>query len=137
MLRINVWLSFNGLQEGAFSGASFPYVALYPSKGKKDVYRSITDVYDETKRLYQTLVSQGYELGTNLYQYTFNFVDHALLVSRSIQNRIKEYQFCKQFNCSPYPSLKETPAIIIEQFSVIEEEFNSCVKKKQEENNNA
>ena len=95
------------------------------------------EVYDEITGIYEMLESEGHELGANLYQYTFNFVDHALLVDTNMQNRIKEYQFCKQFNCSPYPSLQETPAKIIEQFSVIEEEFNFCVAKKQQEKKDA
>ena len=132
-----MWISFNGLQEGAYKGVSFPYVALYPGKGRKAVYCGIKDVYDEITRLYEMLETKKLEMGSNLYQYTFNFVDHALLVDNSMQNRIREYQFCKQFSCPPYPSLQETPANIIEQFSVIEEEFNSCIAKKQQEKKDA
>ena len=136
-MRINVWISFNGLQESAFKDISFPYVAQCPSNRRKSEFRGITDVYDEIIRLYDEAESKGFNVGEAIYTQSFFFTDHALLVDNSMQNRIREYQFCKQFSCPPYPSLQETPAKLIDQFSVIEEEFNSCVKKKQEENKNA
>ena len=136
-MRINVWISYNGLQRGAYSGFLFPYIASYPSKGRKAEYGSILEVHDEITRLYEMLESKKLELGANLYEYSFHFVDHALLVDSKMQNRIKEYQFCKQFSCPPYPSLNETPANIIEEFSVIEQEINACVNKEQQEKKNA
>ena len=121
------------MQGGAFEGVEFPYVALCPSTRKKAEFGSIKDVYDEIIRLYEEADTQGFNVGESIYIQSFYFADHALLVDQQMQNRIKEYQFCKQFNCPPYPSLKETPHILIEQFSSIEEEFNLCVKNKQEE----
>jgi hypothetical protein len=136
-LRINIWISFKGLQKGAFTGVSFPYVALCPSTRKKSLFVGITDVYDEIIRLYEEAEQKGFNVGEAIYTQSFFFTDHALLVDNTIQNRIREYQFCKQFSCPPYPSLQETPVKIIEQFSVIEEEFNFCVAKKHQENKNA
>ena len=136
-MRINVWISFNGFKEGAYTGFSFPYVATCPSKGRSAEYGNIMDVYNEITNLYDKASARKINLGESLYQYTFHFVDHALLLDNNMQNRIKEYQFCKQFSCPPYPSLQETPAKIIEQFSVIEEEFNFCVAKKQQEKKDA
>tara|TARA_Y100000310_G_C20355486_1_gene656438 strand:- start:145 stop:522 length:378 start_codon:yes stop_codon:yes gene_type:complete len=125
------------LQKGAFTGVSFPYVALCPSNRNKSEFKGISDVYDEIIRLYDEAETKGFNVGEALYTQTFFFADHALLVDNTIQNRIREYQFCKQFSCPPYPSLQETPASTVEQFSVIEEEFNFCVEKKQQENKNA
>ena len=125
------------MQKGAFTGVSFPYVALCPSNRKKSEFKGISDVYDEIIRLYDEAETKGFNVGEALYTQTFFFADHALLVDNTIQNRIREYQFCKQFSCPPYPSLQETPASTVEQFSVIEEEFNFCVEKKQQENKNA
>ena len=65
------------------------------------------------------------------------FVDPLLLVSDSIQDRIKEYNYCKQFNCPPYVSLDKTPPKILDDFLIIEQEYNQCMIKKQRENNNA
>ena len=95
------------------------------------------DVYDEIIRLYEEAKTEGFNVGKAIYDQSFYFVDHALLVDSTIQNRIREYQFCKQFSCPPYPSLQETPAKVIEQFSVIEEEFNFRVAKKQQEKKDA
>ena len=126
------------MQKGAYSGVSFPYVALCPSNRKKAEFGSILDVYDEIIRLYEEAETKGFNaVGEAIYTQSFFFTDHALLVDNTIQNRIREYQFCKQFSCPPYPSLQETPAKIIEQFSVIEEEFNFCVAKKQQEKKDA
>ena len=54
-----------------------------------------------------------------------------------MQNRIKEYQFCKTFNCPPYPSLADTPAILVDDFFIIEEEFKNAQVRNREEKKNA
>ena len=46
------------------------------------------------------------------------------LIDKKIQTRIKEYNFCKSFSCPPYPSLKETPAKVIDDFLEIESIMN-------------
>ena len=125
------------MQRNAYSGVSFPYVALCPSNHKKSEFNSITDVYDEIIRLYDEAEDKGFNVGESLYTQSFFFVDHELLLDSNMQNRIKEFQFCKTFSCPPYPSLQETPADIIDDFFIIEEEYNYCVKKKQEEKKDA
>ena len=125
------------MQDNGFKGIEFPYVAKCPSNGRRSEFGGITDVYDELIRIYEEADKKGFNVGESVYSLSFHFVDHALLLDSQMQNRIKEYQFCKQFSCPPYPSLKETPANIIEQFSVIEQEYNSCAQKKQEEKKNA
>ena len=65
------------------------------------------------------------------------FVDTSLLVKDVMQDRIKEYSFCKQFNCPPFSSLDKTPPKIFDDFLIIEQEYNQCMIKKQKENNNA
>ena len=76
-------------------------------------------------------------MGYAIYKQSFFFTDHDLLVDSNMQNRIKEYQFCKTFSCPPYPTINETPAEIVDDFFIIEEEFNNCVKKQQEEKKDA
>ena len=137
LLRINVWISFNGLQEGAFTGVPFPYVALCPSTRRKSEFGSILDVYDEIIRLYEEAESKGYKVGEAIYTQSFFFADHELLTDSNMQNRIKEFQFCKTFSCPPYPNLQETPADIIDDFFIIEEEYNHCIKKQQQEKQDA
>ena len=125
------------MQGGAFEGVEFPYVALCPSTRKKAEFGSIKDVYDEIIRLYEEADTQGFNVGESIYIQSFYFADHALLVDSNMQNRIKEFQFCKTFSCPPYPSLQETPASIIDDFFIIEEEYNQCVKKQQKEKKDA
>ena len=137
LLRINVWISFKGLQKGAYSGISFPYVALCPSTRKKAEFGSILDVYDEIIRLYEEADTKGFNVGEAIYTQSFFFADHELLLDSNMQNRIKEFQFCKTFSCPPYPNLQETPADIIDDFFIIEEELNHCMKKQQEEQKDA
>ena len=134
LLRITAWISFNGLQKSQFADVDFPYIAKCPSNGQTAEFNSITDVYDEIIRLYAEANSKGFNVGECLYTSSFYFSDHVLLVDTFMQNRIKEFQFCKTFSCPPYPSLQETPANMIDDFFVIEEEYKHCVKKKQEEN---
>jgi len=137
LLRINVWISFKGLQKGAYSGISFPYVALCPSTRKKAEFGSILDIYEEIIRLYEEADTKGFNVGEAIYTQSFFFADHELLLDSSMQDRIKEYQFCKQFSCPPYPSLQETPPNIIDDFTIIEQEINHCMNKKQQEKANA
>ena len=137
LLRINVHISFNGLQNSAFKGRSFPYVALCPSKRKKSEFRDISDVYDECIRLYEEAEKKGFNVGEAIYTQSFFFTDHELLIDSKMQNRIKEYRFCKSLSCPPYPSLSETPAEIVDDFFIIEEELNNCVKIKQKGDLNA
>ena len=125
------------MQKGAYSGISFPYVALCPSTRKKAEFGSILDVYDEIIRLYDEADSKGFNVGEAIYTQSFFFADHELLLDSTMQDRIKEYQFCKQFSCPPYPSLQETPPNIIDDFTIIEQEINHCMNKKQQEKQNA
>ena len=125
------------MQQGAFSGVSFPYVALCPSTRKKAEFGSILDIYDEIIRLYEEADTKGFNVGEAIYTQSFFFADHELLLDSTMQDRIKEYQFCKQFSCPPYPSLQETPPNIIDDFTIIEQEVNHCMNKKQQEKQNA
>ena len=95
------------------------------------------DVYDEIIKLYEEAVEKRFNVGESVYMQSFYFSDHDLLIDSNMQNRIKEYQFCKTFSCPPYPSLKETPADIIDDFFIIEEEYNHCIAKQQQEKKDA
>ena len=137
MLRINVWISFKGLQKGRFTETSFPYVAQCPSDRKKFEFRSITDVYDEIIRLSDEAEQKGFNVGEAIYEQIFFFADHGLLIDNIYQDRIKEFIFCNKFSCPPYPSLKETPSNIVDEFLIIEQEYNCCIEKQQREKANA
>ena len=125
------------MQKGAFAGVSFPYVALCPSNRKKSLFVGITDVYDEIIRLYEEADTKGFNVGEAIYTQSFFFADHELLLDSNMQNRIKEFKFCKTFSCPPYPNLQETPANIIDDFFIIEEEINYCINKQQQEKQDA
>ena len=109
------------MRDSAFKGITFPYVALWPSTRKTAEFRSISDVYDEIIRLADEAEQKGFAVGDATYQQIFYFADHSLLINEDYQDRIKEYTFCKKFSCPPYPSLQETPPIIIDDFLIIEE----------------
>ena len=81
-------------------------------------------MYDEIIRLYDEAEDKGFNVGEAIYTQSFYFADHGLLIDEDCQNRITEYKFCKQFNCPPYPSLKETPAKVIDDFLEIESIMN-------------
>ena len=76
-------------------------------------------------------------MGEAIYTQSFFFADQKLLTNSFMQNRIKEFQFCKTFSCPPYPSLQETPANIMDDFFIIEEEYNLCIAKQQQEKKDA
>ena len=97
----------------------------------------MTDVYDEIIRLSNEAEQKGFNVGEAIYTQSFFFADHSLLLDEDCQSRITEYNFCKQFSCPPYPSLKDTPPNIIDDFLIIEQEYNYCVAKQQREKSNA
>ena len=94
-------------------------------------------MYDEIIRLYDDAEDKGFNVGEAIYTQSFFFADHGLLIDEKCQNRIKEYNFCKQFNCPPYPSLKETPPNIVDDFLIIGQEYNHCISKSHKEKSNA
>lgn len=125
------------MQKGAYTGVSFPYVALCPSSRKKAEFGDISDVYDEIIRLADEAEQKGFKVGEAIYQQSFFFADHEKFLDSGMQNRIKEFQFCKTFSCPPYPSLQETPSNIIDDFFIIEHEVKNCLNKQIEEKKDA
>lgn len=99
-------------------------------------FRSIEDVYEEllvcNKELEDKKITNVSE---TLYIEHFMFANTNELLDRKTQNRIKEYTFCKAFNCPPYPSLKQTPAEVVDDFLEIELNMNR-IKKESHGNNN-
>ena len=83
-------------------------------------------IYDSAKR-------KDLGIGQSLYSSCAFFVDYTMLVDSKMQDRIKEYNYCKTFSCSPYPSMMETPANVIDDFMIIEQEVNQCIQSKQKE----
>ena len=71
-----------------------------------------------------------------LYIEHFMFSNTNELLDRKIQTRIKEYNFCKNFSCPPYPSLKETPAKVIDEFLEIEQIMNRIKLETRKSNDN-
>lgn len=99
-------------------------------------YKDIDDVYNELIYLYDKSLQKGFDLGESLYKQVAFFVDYKKLVNPDIQEKIKDYLFCKKFNCPPYQSLKDTPRQVIDEFMIIDIEHSSCINsaknKKQE-----
>lgn len=88
-----------------------------------DVYRELMLIFDKSTE----------KIGSSLYHYSGFFVDVGRLADSKSQQRIKEYNFCKSFNCPPYPSLKQTPAEVVDDFLIIEQEVLEYQKQLQEE----
>ena len=101
------------------------------------MFKGINDVYEEMMNIYEATKEKELSIGQSLYSSCAFFVDYSLLLDSKMQDRIKQYNYCKAFSCSPYPSMMETPANIIDDFMIIEEEVNHCIKAKQKEANNA
>ena len=72
-------------------------------------------------------------MAESIYTQLFFFADHQLLLDSKMQNRIKEFQFCKTFSCSYSSSLLDTPADIVDDFFIIEEELSNCLKQQKKE----
>ena len=76
-------------------------------------------------------------MGEAIYTQAFFFTNQEILLDEDCQSRITEYIFCKKFACPPYPSLKETPPNIVDDFLIIDEEYDICLAKKRQEKKNA
>jgi hypothetical protein len=63
------------------------------------------------------------------------FTCHDRLVDMECQNRITEYQFCKKFSCPPYKDMQTTPARLVDDFMIIDQEFNQCQEKQNNKGN--
>ena len=95
-------------------------------------FNNIDDIYDELISLYDEALEKGFDLGEALYTQLPFFADYSLLARKDIQDSIKDYKFCKLFNCPPFKSLDDTPDIIKDTFFIIDEEYNNCVNNIRE-----
>ena len=113
------------------NGFEYPYKAMSPVDGKKKEFKSIDDVYEELMNCYQELedkyVSNKSEA---VYSEHFFFCNTSELLDKKIQQRIKEYNYCKAFNTAPYSSLNETPAQVVDDFLEIEYIMSTIKKEK-------
>tara|TARA_R100001594_G_scaffold150294_1_gene210910 strand:+ start:430 stop:726 length:297 start_codon:yes stop_codon:yes gene_type:complete len=90
-----------------------------------DVYREMMAIYDKC--------NESSKIGTSLYHYSSYFVDTNRLADNKYQSRIKEFRFCKTFNIPPYPSIEQTPADVIDDYLIIDEEIGEFSRQKQSE----
>ena len=117
-------ISLNGLQKNHSLPSEFPYEAINPMSARTETFNNIEDVYKTLEECYDKCVEKGFDrLGESLYQQMLFIVNDNLILDIDMQNMIKKYQFCKSFNCPPYPSLQDTPANIMESFMIIDQEI--------------
>ena len=85
------------------------------------MFVSIDDVYGELLNCYTELEEKQIQnKSETLYVEHFYFSNTSELIDKKIQQRIKEYNFCKAFSVPPFPSLNETPAQVVDDFLEIE-----------------
>ena len=90
------------------------------------MFRNINDVYLELTECYDnSLAVDENKVGEILYTEHFFFCNTSALLNKEAQMTIKKYNYCKTFNCPPYPSLDDTPAKLFEDFMIIEKEYNN------------
>ena len=129
-----MWVSLKGLSE-ASSLRSFPYEALNPTTKKQVLINGISDIYKELMIIDNKCKDRA-KVGTSLYHYLPYFGDMSHFVDEESQLIIKQYNFCKTFNCPPYPSLQDTPARIIDSFMIIKQEIAEYEKQLTKEHKN-
>ena len=80
---------------------------------------------------YQELLDRNIKnISETIYTEHFFFCNTSELLDSKIQQRIKEYNYCKSFNCPPYPSLQETPAKVVDDFLEIEKQDRKLYQGK-------
>ena len=94
------------------------------------MFQSMDDVYTELEACYDEIMEKQISaIGETLYTEHFYFCNTKDLLDENVQKRIKEYSYCKTFNCPPFSSLQETPANIVDEFMLIEKELNHLKAK--------
>ena len=80
---------------------------------------------------YQEIQNKGIKNGSEqLYVEHFFFCNTYELLDSKIQQRIKEYNYCKAFNTAPFPSLNQTPADVVDDFMEIENIMLNIAKER-------
>ena len=88
------------------------------------MFNSMDDVYKVIFQCYTECKDKGFNrVGEAIYEQSLMFVNTDKFLKQEHQLRIKEHQFCKDFNCPPFPSLDQTPANIVDDFMIIEREI--------------
>ena len=122
-------ISLNGLPKNSLPN-EFPYDAINPMSARTETFNSIEDVYDKLIECYDKCKEKGFKkLGKALYEQALFFVNIDKFIDQDCQLRIKEHKFCNEFNCPPYPSLNDTPANIVDEFLIIQEEIRNFSKE--------
>ena len=101
------------------------------SKNQYVEYCDLEDVYEELIALYDNALEKGFDVGNALYTQAPFFVDYFLLLCVESQKLIKDYLFCKTFNCPPYKSLEETSDELKNNFLIIDNEYNKVKSENQ------
>ena len=99
------------------------------------MFNSMEDVYEELEACYDEIMEKNISaIGDTLYKEHIYFCNKHELLDQNVQQRIKEYSYCKTFSCPPFPSLQETPAKVIDEFMLIEKELNYLKSKDSDGN---
>ena len=109
---------------------------MSPIDGKRKLFETIEDVYKELELCYDEIMEKNInEIGATLYEEHFFFCNTYELLDSDYQRKIKKYNFSKTFSVPPYPTLQDTPAEIIDDFMLIENELKNIKSKQVKENN--
>ena len=130
MFLINIWASIKGTTNDGDNGFEYPYKAMSPVDGKYKLFESKKDIYKELEMCYDELVEKKIkDIGETLYIEHFYFANTFDLLDVKYQNIIKKYNYSKSFNIPPYPSIQQTPASIIDDFIIIDNEMKKIKMK--------
>ena len=129
---INIWISACPDHIYSDLGHRYPYSAQSPLTGAMITFNNVDEVYRYFEAVYDDSMRRAPKrLGESIYLQGAFFYDLMLLLDQNYQDRIKEFSFCKTFNCSPFKSLQETPEAVVDDFIKIESEFKSIQEYNQ------
>ena len=103
---------------------------MSPVDGKHKLFESKEDIYRELEMCYDELIERNIDdIGENLYIEHFYFANTYELLEPEYQNIIKKYNYTKLSNTPPYPSLQQTPARLIDDLMIIDNEMKKIKLK--------
>ena len=130
---LNVHFAWKGGVQS--NGFKFPYQAKSVVDLKVRDFKDIGDVYNELERAYDKATDEGFPVGESLYAEHFFYANSTDLVDEKAQVFIKEFQYCKDSNTPPFPSLKDTPADFIDKWDIVKNEILHLTRQEKDVNN--
>lgn len=113
----------------------FPYEAPSVISGKKRIYENLADVKEEMIGIMNQNEQEEFSIGQALYQALPFFTNSSDFIDNDSQILITKFNYCQLTNTPPHKSLDSTPALLIDNFTIIDSEINQIKRQLEKARN--